>query len=183
MGIGDYHLSEQEGTRSALLVWRIHCYDDHCADVFSLLLVIQVCCSVAKTHQAHFVWLIGYPPVANAAPPRHQTSLIKFWCDPLISIFAEWLLLFLSPEQQLSVAHFCLSLIGSKIKPVTRNGTCWGKKKSFEEWASLWSWVCNCLRLFGWERGGDHFFNYFFRGNKWGWLTDYLAFFSLPSFC
>lgn len=39
-------------------------------------------------------------PGANNVAPRHQRSLIKFWCDPLISIFAQWLLLLrLLPER------------------------------------------------------------------------------------
>lgn len=151
--MGDNHLSEQKGIKpdllSAYCVGNSLCYDEQCADVFSVCISFTVWAAACRTslllrgnltrketHQAHFVWLIGYPPVTNAALPRHQTSLIKFWCDPPISIFAQRLLSFLSPERHSAKLRSCLNLIGSKIKVGTENGTRWKKESSRNALAS-----------------------------------------------
>lgn len=149
--MGDNHLSEQEGIKPALLsaycVGNWLCYDEQCADAFSVCISFTVWAAACRTsllhcgtltqketHQAHFVWLIGYPPVTNAAPPRHQTSLIKFWCDPPISIFAQWLLSFLFSWTALCEASLLSQFNWFKNQSRHRE---WDtlKKESFEECA------------------------------------------------
>ena len=84
------------------------------------LLVEQVCVFVVmwlkqEETQKHtrLICLADWIPlVTNALPARHQTSLIKFWCDPRISIFSQWLLSLLSPECCLAKLAPCLVLIG-----------------------------------------------------------------------
>ena len=89
----DNHLSKREGIRRTLLsaycVGNLLCYNEQCADVSQpvsvsvcgLPLAEQVCCSVAiwlgkKTQPGSFCLADWIPPVTNARPPRHQTSLI-----------------------------------------------------------------------------------------------------------
>lgn len=75
----DNHLSRQEGIRPTLLsaycVGNLPCYDEQCADVFSVCISFTVWAAACRTsvllcsnltrkgkkmHQAHFVWLIGF---------------------------------------------------------------------------------------------------------------------------
>lgn len=145
--MGDNHWSGQKGIKSSLLsaycVGNLLCYEEQCADVFSVSISFTVWAAACRTslllhgnptrketHQAHFVWLISYPQATNAVPPTHQTSLINFWCDLPISVFAQRLLSFLSPELHSAKLHSCHNLIGSKIKVGTENGTRWKRDSS-----------------------------------------------------
>lgn len=93
--MGDNHWSGQKGIKSSLLsaycVGNLLCYEEQCADVFSVSISFTVWAATCRTslllhgnptrketHQAHFVRLISYPPATNAVPPTHQTSLINF---------------------------------------------------------------------------------------------------------
>lgn len=145
----DNHLSKREGIRRTLLsaycVGNLLCYDEQCADVSrpvsvsvcGLPLVEQVCCSVAiwlvkKTHQAHFVWLIGFPRWLM----RGRQGIRQVWSGFDVIRRFQYLpndcCRFSPLNREESKAHSCLNLIGSKIKAGAENGTSW-KKRSFEE--------------------------------------------------
>lgn len=191
---GDNHLSEQKGIKPALVSayytgnWL--CYDEQCADAFSVCISFTVWAAACRTsvllrgnltrketHQAHFVWLIGYPPVTNAVPPRHQTSLIKFWCDLPISIFAQWLLLFLFFWTALCEASLLSQF--NWFKNQSRHREWDTKKGSFEECVDS----DPGLEIVSESRNRRRpaIPSIMFSGeNKWGRLTGFFLYPSLP---